>query len=159
MKIIKLFVSDVDGVLTDGRLFYTAQGEAGKFFHVHDGQGLKLLIQQGMHVAIISARHSAATQHRLSELAIPHVFLGVTDKLLILKNLCNQLQIDLSEVAYMGDDLADLTCMQQVGLPIAPANAVSAIKEVARYTTLLRGGEGAVREAADWLMIGSVIPA
>lgn len=152
MKTIKLFVTDVDGVMTDGRLLFDANGECSKFFHVHDGHGLKELIRSGIPVAVISARHDRSTEHRLMQLKIPHVFLGSSNKLNTLKQLCQQLAIPLAQTAYMGDDLADLECMQEVGFSIAPANAVAEIKQAANLITALSGGYGAVREICDYLL-------
>lgn len=149
---IKLFVTDVDGVLTDGRLLFDANGECSKFFHVHDGHGLKELLLYGIHVAVISARNDRSTVHRLNQLKIPQVFLGVPDKLATLKQLCQQLNLSFDQVAYMGDDLADLSCMQNVGFAIAPANAVKEIKQAADFVTTLAGGYGAVREICDHLL-------
>ncbi len=149
---IRLFICDVDGVLTDGKLFFGADGEEGKFFHVHDGQGLKLLQNSGVTVAIISARHSKAVIQRMRDLAIEHVYLGEQNKLARLNTLCCELNISLNEVAYMGDDVADLACMQAVKLAIAPANAVAIIRQAATKITHCSGGEGAVREACDFLL-------
>lgn len=152
MNPIKLFVTDVDGVLTDGRLLFDASGECSKFFHVHDGHGLEELVRNGIPVAVISARHDRSTEHRLHQLKIPHIFLGSSDKLSTLKQLCQQLSISLHHIAYMGDDLADLECMQHVGFSIAPANAVTEIKQTADFITTLSGGYGAVREICDHLL-------
>lgn len=152
MKDIKLLVTDVDGVLTDGRLFFDANGECSKFFHVHDGHGLKELIRHGLHVAVISARSDRSTEHRLNQLKIPHIFLGAKDKLVTLKILCQDLNINLHQTAYMGDDLADLACMQEAGFAIAPANAVKEIKQAADFITTLEGGHGAVREICDLIL-------
>ena len=152
MKHIKLFVADVDGVLTNGQLLFDANGECSKFFHVHDGHGLKELLRHGLQVAIISARSDRSTEHRLNQLNIPHVFLGTPDKLATLKRLCQQLNYSLDQVAYMGDDLADLSCMQSVGFAVAPANAITEIKQAADRVTHLAGGYGAVREICDYLI-------
>lgn len=155
MNLIKLFVLDVDGVLTDGRLYFTDRGEQGKFFHVHDGQGLKLLQSNNIEVAVISARNSKAVEIRLAELGIKHVFLGQKEKLTTLDALCNQLKLSKEAVAYMGDDLADLACMKTAGLSIAPANAVRAIKTIATWETQKSGGDGAVREACEYILSGT----
>lgn len=159
MNSIKLLVLDVDGVLTDGRLLYTGTGEFAKSFHVHDGLGIKRLLQSNVRVAIISARESKATAIRAEELGINDVFLGIENKWEQLKQLCSQYAIPLTEVAYMGDDLPDLHCMKQVGLPIAPANATPAIKAIAKLVTEKKGGKGAVREAADYLLCDTPIHA
>lgn len=149
---IKLLVLDVDGTLTDGGLYYTDSGEEMKKFNVKDGQGLKLLMQAGVEVAIISASAATATQHRAQKLGIKQVFLGVEDKLTSLKQLCQTLAIDLSQVGYVGDDVNDLPPMEVVGCPMTVANGADANKACAVYITHLNGGEGAVREICDLIL-------
>ena len=111
---IKLLALDVDGILTDGGLYYSETGEVCKKFNVKDGKGIKLLMQSGIEVAIISANDSAATHHRANKLGIVHCFTNVEDKLRVLENLCEKLKIPLSQVAYMGDDLNDLPVLRQL---------------------------------------------
>lgn len=149
---VKLLVLDVDGVLTDGGLYYTESGEELKRFNIKDGQGLKLLMQSGIEVAIITAKSSLSTLHRAKNLGIIHTYLGVDDKLSTLKNLCEKLSLALSEVAYVGDDINDLAVMQAVGCPLTVADAISANQACALYVTKLPGGQGAVREICDILM-------
>ncbi|NJR74922.1 MAG: HAD-IIIA family hydrolase [Scytonema sp. CRU_2_7] len=149
---VKLLALDVDGVMTDGGLYYTDSGEVIKKFNVKDGQGLKLLIQAGIEVAIVSANSSSATLHRAKKLGIVHTFLGVEDKLTVLKDLCQKLSLSLSQVAYAGDDINDLPILQVVGCPFTVANAISINKTHAIYVTALLGGEGAVREICDLLI-------
>jgi len=146
---IKLLVLDVDGILTDGGLYYTESGEIIKKFNVKDGLGIKRLISSGVEVAIISANSSEATLHRAERLNVKHVFINAKNKLDILKNLCEQLNLDLSEVASMGDDLSDLPVMQAVGCPITVADAMPENIACAQYVTSKGGGEGAVREVCD----------
>ena len=149
---IKLLILDVDGVLTDGKLYYSAEGESLKAFHVHDGAGIKRLLAHGINVAIITARHSAAVTHRMKELGVKHVYQAQSDKTLAFSELCEILQLSSSAIAYMGDDLADLPVMRQVGLSIAVANAINSVKEQAEYLTEARGGEGAVREVCELII-------
>jgi 3-deoxy-D-manno-octulosonate 8-phosphate phosphatase (KDO 8-P phosphatase) len=149
---IKLLVMDVDGVLTDGRLTFTPEGEEIKTFHAHDGYGLKQLQQQGFQLAVITARASSALTHRLNALGIEDQFQAVKDKLAILTELCNKHHIALENVAYMGDDMPDFKAMQAVGMPIAVANARPEIKAIAKRITQTPGGQGAVREICDWLL-------
>lgn len=149
---IRLLVLDVDGVLTDGALYYTAEGEELKKFHVRDGQGIKLVQQVGIHVALLSGNSAAAVQQRANVLGIPYVFQGVTDKLATLQTLCAQLQCPLTEVAYVGDDINDLAALQAVGCPLTVADAVAANRACALYVTQLPGGHGAVREICDLLV-------
>ena len=152
---IKLLALDVDGILTDGGLYYTESGEVCKKFNVKDGKGIKLLMQSGVEVAIISANDSAATLHRARKLGIVNCFTGVESKLEVLKTLCDRLNISLSQVAYMGDDLNDLPVLKAVGLPLTAADAIPENKAVAVYVTQLSGGQGAVREVCNLLLLNS----
>jgi 3-deoxy-D-manno-octulosonate 8-phosphate phosphatase (KDO 8-P phosphatase) len=148
---VKLLALDVDGVLTDGGLYYTETGEEMKKFNIKDGQGLVSLMQTGINVAIISSNSSLATVHRAKKLGIEHVYIGVTDKLEILQNLCEKLTITLSQVAYIGDDIGDLTVLSAVGCPITVADAVPEVQQRSLYITKLSGGMGAVREVCNLL--------
>ena len=149
---VRLMVFDVDGVLTDGGLLYTADGHELKRFHVHDGLGIKRLLEAGIQVAIITARRSGAVAARMKELGVDHVYQGQADKLACLGNLLHALGITREHTAWMGDDLPDLPAMQAVGLAIAPANAHHQVLHHAHWTTRLGGGEGAAREACDLLI-------
>jgi 3-deoxy-D-manno-octulosonate 8-phosphate phosphatase (KDO 8-P phosphatase) len=152
---VKLLALDVDGIMTDGGLYYTDSGEVIKKFNVKDGQGLKLVMQAGIEVAIISADSSSATLHRAQKLGIAHTFLGVEAKLTVLKDLCEKLSLSLSQVAYAGDDINDLPILKVVGCPVTVANAISINKTYAIYITTLLGGQGAVREICDLLISNS----
>ena len=150
---IKLAAFDVDGVLTDGTIFIGADGaETMKAFNTLDGLGLKLLGENGVEVALITARETAAVAARARELGIAHCFQRVGDKLECLTRLCTTLGIGLDQVAYCGDDLPDLRPMIRVGLPIAVANAHAEVKRRAAYVTKASGGAGAVREVCDLLL-------
>jgi len=151
-KLIKCLICDVDGVLTNGQIHMTADGQEIKSFYVHDGLGLKRLAQRNITIAIISSRRSPAVDARMAELGIEHVYQGQNDKGIAFQELLNTLKISAENVAYMGDDLADLSVMTQVGLSIAVANAVSAVKATAHYITEKKGGEGAVREISDLIL-------
>jgi 3-deoxy-D-manno-octulosonate 8-phosphate phosphatase (KDO 8-P phosphatase) len=148
----KLLALDVDGVLTDGGLYYSESGEELKKFNVKDGMGLKLVIQAGIEVAIITASAANATRHRAKKLGITHVFIGVENKLSVLRQLCKDLGFDLSQVAYVGDDINDLPIMESVGCPMTVADAMPANQEKAIYVTRRAGGRGAVREICDLLL-------
>ena len=148
----KLLVLDVDGIMTDGGLYYTETGEILKKFNVKDGLGIKRLIGAGVAVTIISANSSEATLYRASRLNVEHVFINVKDKLGTLKALCEQLNIDLADVASMGDDLSDLPVMQAVGCPMTVADAMPSNLECAVYVTAKGGGQGAVREVSDRIL-------
>ena len=149
---MRLVVFDVDGVLTDGRLYYGAGGEELKVFHVHDGQGMKRLMRTGVTLAIISGRDSIAVTRRMQDLSIAHVFQGDEDKLPILERLLKKLGLGLEQVACVGDDLPDLPLMQKVGLAVAVANALPVVKQAAHLVTTARGGRGAAREVCDMIL-------
>lgn len=149
---VKLLALDVDGVLTDGGLYYTESGEEMKRFNIKDGQGLKLLMQSGIEVAIITAKSSSSTLHCANHLGIIHTYLGIEDKLSTLKKLCEKLDLSLSQVAYVGDDINDLAVMKAVGCPLTVADAISENQACALHVTKLAGGQGAVREICDILV-------
>lgn len=149
LKPIKLLGLDVDGVLTDGGIYITDSGEEIKRFDVKDGLGLQLLMRSGIEVAIISASRSPAIRHRAERLGIRHVLLGVEDKLTALKTLCQQLELQLENVAYVGDDATDTPVLLTVGCPLTVADAIQPNKNCAIYITQRPGGHGAVRELCD----------
>ncbi|HEY9751190.1 MAG TPA: HAD-IIIA family hydrolase [Allocoleopsis sp.] len=149
---VRLLALDVDGVLTDGGLYYTESGEVLRRFNIKDGQGLKLLMQAGIEVAIITAKSSLSTLQRMKDLGIAHTYQGVEDKLAILKELCEKLGLSLSQVAYAGDDVNDLEVMHSVGCPLTVADAMPANQACALYVTQLPGGQGAVREICTLLL-------
>lgn len=149
---IRLLALDVDGVLTDGRLWYSESAGEIKAFHVHDGAGLKRLMRQGVTVALITARQSSIVTRRATELGIEHLYQGVTDKGHCLTDLLAKIKVKPAFSAFMGDDEADLPAFAVAGLRIAPANAVTGVREAADWCTQSRGGEGAVREVCDRLL-------
>jgi 3-deoxy-D-manno-octulosonate 8-phosphate phosphatase (KDO 8-P phosphatase) len=149
---IQLLVLDVDGVLTDGRLWYGNDNEELKAFHIQDGLGIKLLLRAGIDVAIITGRSSALVARRGSELGIRHVVQGREDKLVALRALCAELNIELSAVAYVGDDLPDLSAIRAVGLGATVANGHHLVVAHAAYKTARNGGDGAVREICDLIL-------
>ncbi len=149
---IKLLVLDVDGVLTDGKIWLTNDNEEYKSFHTQDGLGLKRLQKSEVTIAIISGRSSKVVAMRMQELGIEHVHQGVRDKLPLFQQLLKKLNLTNEQTAYVGDDLPDLPIMQQVGLSIAVANATDAIKQHASWITHKNGGEGAVREACELIL-------
>jgi 3-deoxy-D-manno-octulosonate 8-phosphate phosphatase (KDO 8-P phosphatase) len=149
---IRLLALDVDGVLTDSQLYFGNDGEELKSFSTLDGQGIKLLQDNGIVVALITARESALVARRAANLGIKHVYQGRHDKLTALQDLTRDLALDLSEVAYIGDDLPDLACIRRVGLGITVPNGHGSVKQYARMITAARGGQGAVREVCDFLL-------
>lgn len=149
---IRLLVLDVDGVLTDGRLYFSAQGEELKTFHVRDGAGIVQLLRAGLQVAVISGRDSRAVERRMAELGIAWVRQGVHDKLSALRELLDILGLGPQAVACVGDDTPDVPLLEAARLAIAVADAHPAARERAHYVTRLRGGQGAVREVCDLLL-------
>lgn len=149
---IRLLVLDVDGVLTDGRLYFGPKGEALKLFHVRDGLGIQQVKQAGIEVAVISGRKSKMTEIRCRELGVEHVHQGAKDKVAVLEKLCARLKIEPSECACVGDDLPDIPVMRKVALAFAVADAHSDARHAAHLLTKLPGGHGAVREVCDYLL-------
>ncbi|MCL6619872.1 KdsC family phosphatase [Thermomonas hydrothermalis] len=149
---IRLIGFDVDGTLTDGGLYYAADGSESKRFHVQDGMGLVLLRQAGIATAWISARRSQATLLRGRELGIAHLHLGESDKLGCLRRIASAQGLGLDEVAFMGDDLPDLAVLRAVGLALAPANVHPWLLPVVHWVAPRGGGHGAVRDACDLLL-------
>ncbi len=149
---VQLMLFDIDGVLTDGRLYYGPEGETLKVFHVHDGHGLKLLREAGIAVGVISGRKSAATERRLRDLGITHAVLGAADKLAALDALLQAAQVPLERTGFMGDDWVDLAVMQRVGFAATVANAASRMQAHAHWRSTLAGGQGAARELAEFVL-------
>ena len=149
---IRLLVLDVDGVLTDGRLYYDAEGRESKGFYVRDGYGIQQVLAAGLQVAAISGRRSPAAAARLAELRIPHIFLGRNDKRQVLDQLLLELGIALDDVACVGDDVIDLEIIAPAGLGITVADAHPDVRRAADWVTAASGGRGAVREVCDLLL-------
>jgi 3-deoxy-D-manno-octulosonate 8-phosphate phosphatase (KDO 8-P phosphatase) len=149
---VRLLILDVDGVLTDGSLYFGPQGEALKVFHVRDGHGIKMVQQQGIEVAFLSGRRSDAAFHRARELGVSRFHEGVRDKVAVLEELLAALNLTPQAVAAVGDELVDLPLMLRVGLAVAVADAVPEVIAAAHWVTTLGGGQGAVREVCDLLL-------
>ena len=149
---IKLLLLDVDGVLTDGRLYYGNNGEELKAFDIQDGLGIKLLQRAGVQVGIITGRVSALLQRRADELGMQPVVQGREDKLTALHELLQTLPVEMHEIAFIGDDLPDLAVINRVGLGITVANGNAAVAASALWQTSRNGGNGAVREAAEMIL-------
>lgn len=149
---IRLLLLDVDGVLTSGQLFYGEHGEVMKAFNTLDGQGIKLLQQNGIEVGIISGRKSAALERRAAALGITLMAQGREDKGNALDELLHTNPYPLDQIAYVGDDLPDLLVMRRIGLPITVPNAHDSVHHCAALCTTRAGGEGAVRDVADFLL-------
>lgn len=149
---IRLLILDVDGVMTDGRLHYDAEGREFKTFHVRDGYGIKRIMSAGIAVAVISGRRSGSAAGRMADLGIRHVMLGRGDKAAALEELLATLGIPAESTACIGDDEPDLPVMQRVALPIAVADCHPSVARAAVWRTSLPGGSGAVREVCDLLL-------
>ncbi|MGQ0429682.1 MAG: KdsC family phosphatase [Gammaproteobacteria bacterium] len=149
---VRLVILDVDGVLTDGRLWFGPGGETQKVFDVRDGYGIQRLLAAGIGVAVISGRRSEAVDARMRELGVKDVAQGVADKAQALAELLRRERIESKHVACLVDDTPDLGLMAAVGLPAAVADAHAEVLSAARHVTRARGGRGAVREFSDWLL-------
>ena len=145
---------DVDGVLTDGRLYFLEDGSEFKTFNTLDGQGIKMLINSGVRTAIISGRKTPVVERRAQNLGIQHLYQGREDKLDVLDELLAELGLTYEQVAYLGDDLPDLPVIRRVGLGMAVASANEFVREHAHGVTQARGGEGAAREFCELIMRG-----
>lgn len=149
---IKLLLLDVDGVLTDGRLYFSNQGDEFKTFNTLDGHGIKMLQKNGVKVGIITGRTSKLVEKRANDLGIEILVQGREDKWDALQDILQAHPVELEEIAFMGDDWPDLSVMTRVGLSLTVANAQTSVAERAHWQSQERGGEGAVRAACDLLM-------
>jgi 3-deoxy-D-manno-octulosonate 8-phosphate phosphatase (KDO 8-P phosphatase) len=150
--VLCLMVFDVDGVMTDGRLYYAEGDQEYKAFHTLDGKGLKMLQEAGLTLAIITGRRSGIVRRRAEELGITYLFEGVEDKRACLFALLEDLRLPASAAGYMGDDLIDLPAMLACGFSAAPANAHPLVRAQAGHVSAAKGGEGAVREICDFIL-------
>lgn len=149
---VQLMVFDVDGVLTDGSLWYGENGETIKRFHVLDGQGLRLLAAGGVAVALMTARSSPVVTRRAADLGINEVHLGVHDKIQALTELTQKLRVSLEHTGYMGDDVNDLPALRQAGFAVTVPAAPAYVAQAAHWVTERQGGAGAVRECCDLIL-------
>ena len=152
---MKAAIFDVDGVLTDGRLYIGEHGESFKAFSTLDGHGLKLLRQGGIEPLLISGRDSAPLRRRVTDLGLVHAVYGQEDKLAAAQDLLARLGLDWPEIAAIGDDWPDLPLLRRAGFACAPPNAHAEVKAIAHHTTAARGGHGAAREFCDLLLIAA----
>lgn len=152
MSLPKLILTDIDGVWTDGGMYYDQTGNEWKKFNTSDSAGVLFAKKLGISVGFITGEDTEIVARRATKLKIEWVFQGVQDKLTVAKELCTQLGIDLSEVAYIGDDIGDLQLLKQVGISSAPANAPQYIKKYVDLVTIKAGGQGAFREFVEWIL-------
>ena len=149
---IRLLVMDVDGVMTDGKITYTSDGQELKSFNIKDGLGIKRAQASGIETAIITGRTSPMVERRAREMGIAHLVQGREDKLAALSDLVDQMNLSLDQVAYIGDDLPDLTAIESVKLGACPADAAIEVKSKADWVSAQAGGDGCVRELCDLLV-------
>lgn len=149
---IKLLALDVDGALTDGRIILDNEGNEYKAFHVRDGHGLKMLMNAGIEVAIITGRHSKVVERRAKELGIKEVYQRCHIKTVALEDIVQKFRLSEDEVAYVGDDIVDIPVFKRVGLPVAVSDASEDAKPFAVMVTKNPGGRGAVREVCDFIL-------
>lgn len=149
---IQLVLTDVDGVLTDGRVIFDNQGVESKQFNIRDGQGIRLWQQSGGKLGIVTGRSSQVVKLRAAELDIDLVRQGVKEKLPVVRAICEELELSLEQVCYLGDDLPDWAVIKHVGLGVAVGDAAEELKQDADYLTSLPGGHGAMREVVELLL-------
>jgi len=149
---IRLFATDVDGVLTDAGMYYSESGDELKKFNTHDGMGIKLLQKAGIVTAIITQESTKIVMRRAQKLTIPEVHQGAYDKLAVLNDLIARHGLTMKQVAYIGDDVNDLQALSAVGFSASPADGMPPVLKTVRYVCEKRGGEGAVREVADLIL-------
>lgn len=151
-KKIKLFAMDVDGVLTDGGMYYSKEGEVLKKFNTKDGMAIEILRKNNIIPAIITKENSKIVLKRAEKLKIKEVYIGIKDKLKIIEKLSKKHNLEFENIAYIGDDINDLPVLKKVGLSFAPNDAVSEIKQIVNHVTLKKSGEGALRESIDFIL-------
>ncbi|HEX9024791.1 MAG TPA: HAD-IIIA family hydrolase [Geobacteraceae bacterium] len=151
---IKLLLLDVDGVMTDGRIVFDANGVESKFFNVKDGHGIKMVQRAGIEIGIISGRQSQVVANRAAELGITHVYQHSLEKITPYLDILDKTGLDDSQVAFMGDDIIDIPVLRRVGFAAAPADAADEVIPHAHFIAKSRGGRGAVREVCDLLLKG-----
>ena len=149
---IRLILSDVDGVLTDGTIWYDNHGVESKPFHVRDGQGIKFWHQAGYHFGLVTGRSSQIVLTRAADLEITIVRQGVSDKLAAVREILEQMELTFDQLCFIGDDLPDLPPIRHSALGVAVADAVQEVVDAADFVTRLRGGRGAVRETIEWIL-------
>ncbi len=152
LRKISILLLDVDGVLTDGRIYYGDNGTEHKAFDAHDGYGITRAMEHGLKIGFITGRQSSIVERRARELGVTDVFQNSVNKVAAFEQVKSKYKIDDDEAAYMGDDLFDLPLLKKVGLSIAPKNAVEEVKDSVDFVTKAKGGRGAVREAIDMIL-------
>ncbi len=153
LREIKLFATDVDGVLTDAGMYYSESGDEWKKFNTRDGMGIKLLQRAGLITAIVTQERTRLVARRAEKLAIPELHQGAMDKISVIRDMAARHGLSLQQVAYIGDDVNDIEALQAVGLSAAPADALPQVVKIVDYLCRAKGGEGAVRELTDMILL------
>jgi len=152
LKDIRLFATDVDGVLTDAGMYYSESGDEWKKFNTHDGMGIKLLQRAGLITAIVTQERTRLVARRAEKLAIPELHQGIMDKLTVIREMATRHGLTLRQVAYIGDDVNDIETLKAVGFSASPADGLPQVLRVVDYVCRKKGGEGAVRELAEMIL-------
>ncbi len=152
MKLPKLILTDIDGVWTDGGMYYDQTGNEWKKFHTYDSAGVLWCKKHNIPMGIITGEETEIVKRRAEKLKVDYLYQGIGAKLPIVKSICNELNITLDDVAYIGDDLNDIEVLKNVGITAAPANAPEYIKELVGFVTIKAGGEGAFREFVEHIL-------
>lgn len=152
MRKIKMILTDVDGCLTDGTVYYGPNHEKYKKFNMQDGMAIKLLKENNILTGIISSDNSEATRYRAEDLKFDYICINIKDKLQKFEEILKENKITEEEVAYMGDDIQDICILERVGQAVAPKNAVENVKKIVNYETVKNGGDGAFREFAEYII-------
>lgn len=158
IKKVKALALDVDGVLTDGGMYYSESGDELKKFNTRDAQGIELLMKRGLLVAIITKEKTKLVERRAKKMKVKNLFQGVEDKLSTLKRFASANNIGLDEIAYMGDDINDLEVLKSVGFAITVNDAMDAVKKISDHVTVAKGGQGAVREVCELILKYCPVP-
>lgn len=152
LKSVKCVVLDVDGVLTNGNILVTEEGNQLRTFNVKDGYAIQYAIKQGIDIFVITGAKSEGVKIRLDGLGVKETFLGISDKITVLKSLLESHNYKMEDILFIGDDIPDYECMQHVGVAVAPADAVEDIKRISHYVSKIKGGEGVVREIVEKML-------
>ena len=152
LKKIKLVLTDVDGVLTDGGIFYTKDGEFMKKFNTRDSMGMELLLKCGVKTVFITRENSEIVKKRVEKIKVADLYSGITDKKLFLPEIMEKYDVEYDEIAYIGDDINDIEIMKSIAFAATPYDGNFAVKKVSHYKCKAKGGEGAFREVADLII-------
>ena len=151
-KKIKLVICDVDGVLTDGGMYYSSNGDEFKKFNTRDGMAVELLFKNKINVVLMTKENSEIVLNRAKKINVAKTYFGILNKAIKLPEICKKFDVNTEEIAYIGDDVNDLEIMNKIGFSASPKNAVEEVKKISDYVCKLSGGEGVLREIADLII-------